>query len=129
MKRQRLLFLALIGAFIISALRNAPAVSAAERIRFEISIDAALVPQPVSGRLLIFMTSQIRPLEVIQPDFLNPRSVWVAGIEVRNMVAGKAVDVDPDALSFPAAFSTAPAGDYQAMALLDVNHSYTYDGM
>ena len=129
MKKQRYLFLALFVALIVSALTNAAAVSAAERIRFEISIDAALVQQPVSGRLLIFMTSQTKALEVVQPDFLNPRSVWLAGIEVRNMAPDKVVDVDPDALAFPDAFSVAPAGDYQAMALLDVDHSYTYNGM
>src|SRR5437867_4270889 len=129
MKKQRYLFLTLSVALIVGALTNAAVVSAAERIRFEISIDAALVQQPVSGRLLIFMTSQTRPLTVIQPDFLNPRSIWVAGTEVRNMVAGKVVDVDPDAHAFPGAFSTAPAGDYQTMALLDVDHSYNYNGM
>ena len=105
------------------------AVSAAERIRFQIEIDPGLAPLPVSGRLLIFMTNQTKPLEVIEPDFLNPRSVWLAGIEVRNLTPGQAVDVDPDVLAFPAPFSTAPSGDYQVMALLDVNHSYTYNGM
>src|SRR5438132_651868 len=99
MKKQRYLFLTLSVALIVGVLTNAAAVSAAERIRFEISIDAALAQQPVSGRLLIFMTSQTKALEVVQPDFLNPRSVWLAGIEVRNMAPGKVVDVDPDALA------------------------------
>src|SRR5260370_157020 len=114
--------LAFIAVFQIS-------ISAGERIRFQIGIDSALAPQPVSGRLLIFMTAQTKPLEVIEPDFLNPRSVWLAGVEVHNLTAGQTVEIDPDALAFPAPFSTAPAGDYQIMALLDLNHSYTYDGM
>jgi len=106
-------------------------VSAAERIRFQIVIDAALfqnVKQPVSGRLLVFMTNQTQPLEMIEPDFLNPRSVWIAGMEVRNLAPGQPIDFDPDTPGFPAGFSTAPPGDYQLMALVDTDHSYTYNG-
>ncbi|MDQ2976746.1 MAG: esterase family protein [Acidobacteriota bacterium] len=106
-------------------------ISAAERIRFQIGIDTALfqnAKQPVSGRLLIFMTNQATPLEMIEPDFLDPRSVWIAGMEVRNLIPGQPIDFDPDALAFPAPFSTAPSGDYQLMALLDTDHSYTYEG-
>src|SRR2546426_10092325 len=118
----RALFFALIA---LSPL----AISAAERIRFQIGIDPGLAPLPVSGRLLIFMTNQTKPLERIEPDFLNPRSVWLAGMEVHNLAPGQTVDVDPDVLAFPAPFSSAPSGDYQVMALLDINHSYTYNGM
>lgn len=106
-------------------------ISAAERIRFQIGIDAAtfqMAKQPISGRLLVFMTNQTQPFEMIEPDFLNPRAVWIAGMEVHNLTPGQTVDFDPDMLSFPAPFSTAPSGDYQLMALLDTNHSYTYNG-
>ena len=106
-------------------------ISAAERIRFQIGIDSAtfqMAKQPVSGRLLVFMTNQTKPFEMIEPDFLNPRAVWIAGMEVRNLTPGQTIDFDPDTLSFPAPFSTAPSGDYQLMALLDTDHSYTYNG-
>ena len=106
-------------------------ISAAERIRFQIGIDAAtfqMAKQPVSGRLLVFMTNQTKPFEMIEPDFLNPRAVWIAGMEVRNLTPGQTIDFDPDMLAFPAPFSTAPSGDYQLMALLDTDHSYTYNG-
>lgn len=128
--RQLYLSLALFLALIVSALFqvDVAADSATERIRFAVEIDATLSQQPVSGRLLIFMSNQKTPLEVIEPDFLNPRDVWIAGVEVRNLSPAQTIDVDPDALAFPGPFSTAPAGDYQVMALLDTNHSYTYDG-
>lgn len=106
-------------------------ISAAERIRFRIRIDSAtfqMAKQPLSGRLLVFMTNQTKPLEMIEPDFLNPRSVWLAGMEVRNLTPDHPIDFDPDALAFPAPFSTSPSGDYQLMALLDTDHSYTYNG-
>jgi hypothetical protein len=101
---------------------------AADGIRFKVSLNWTLTEEPVSGRLLIFMTSQAKPLEYIEPDFLNPRSVWITAVEVRNFAIGKQIEIDPDVLSFPAPFSTAPMGDYQFMALLDLDHSYTYDG-
>ncbi|MEP6920598.1 MAG: alpha/beta hydrolase-fold protein [bacterium] len=104
-------------------------VFAADRIRFEVALDPSLAPQPVSGRLLIFFTSNPNDVEVIEPDFLNPRSVWMAAMEVHNLAPGKSVEIDPDTLAFPAPFSTAPSGDYQVMALLDVDHSFTYNGM
>ena len=104
-------------------------IFAADRIRFEVAIDPTLASQPVSGRLLIFFTGNPNALEVIEPDFLNPRSVWLAAMEVHNLAQGSPVEIDPDTLAFPAPFSTAPTGDYQVMALLDVDHSFTYNGM
>lgn len=121
----RALTLALaVCAFVVA---NVCAASA-ERLRFRVQLSPELAAQPASGRLLVFMT-QSAPAQgdVLGVDFMNPRSVFVTGLEVRNLVAGKSVEVDPDALSFPAPFSQAPAGDYRVMALLDADHSYTYD--
>ena len=130
MRRQKSLVHSIIFSLAICALAfaNAFTASAAERLRFKVGVIATHAPQPVSGRLLIFMTNQEKPLRMIEPDFMNPRSVWIAAVEVHNLEAGKSIEIDPDALSFPAPFSTAPKGDYQFMALLDVDHSYTYDG-
>jgi enterochelin esterase-like enzyme len=127
MRRQKLSIQSIIFTLIVCALASVSAC-AAERIRFKVSINPALSSEPVSGRLLIFMTNQTKPVEMIEPNFLDPRSVFLTGLEVRNLEPGKSVEVDPDVLAFPAPFSTAPAGDYQLMALLDVNHSYTYNG-
>ncbi|MEP6925934.1 MAG: alpha/beta hydrolase [Pyrinomonadaceae bacterium] len=104
---------------------------AAEPLRFKIALDPTLSEpgQAVSGRLLIFMTAKTKPLDVIEPDFLNPEAVFVSGIEITNLEPGKSIEINPDVLSFPKSFSAAPAGGYQVMALLDTNHSYTYDGM
>jgi enterochelin esterase-like enzyme len=105
------------------------AVSADASIKFKIKIDPAMTADgPVSGRLLIFMTRQEKPLEMIEPDFTNPDAVWISGMEVTNFTADKPVLLDADDLSFPQAFSTAPKGEYQIQALLDVDHSYTYNG-
>ncbi|MDQ3817702.1 MAG: enterochelin esterase, partial [Acidobacteriota bacterium] len=122
---QSITFILLIYALSIArGLSSTPA----ERIRLRVDVAPALATEPLSGRLLIFMTSQAKPLETIEPDFLNPRAVFVTGLEVHNLTPGKPIEVDPDALSFPGPFSSAPAGDYQLMAQLDLNHSYTYNG-
>src|SRR5947209_18043835 len=130
MRRQKRFIQSIIFALLISAfaLAHVSGATVAERIRFKIDVAPALSSEPLSGRLLIFMTNQTKTLEMIEPDFLNPRSVFAAGIELHNLLPGKPVEVDPDALSFPAPFSSAPVGNYQLMALLDLNHSYTYNG-
>lgn len=104
--------------------------ASAEGVRFKIKLDAA-VPKdtiPISGRLLIFMTRGSQTPEILSPDFTNPEAVWVCAKEITNLEHGKAIEIDADELSFPRPFSKAPEGTYQVQALLDRDHSYTYNG-
>ncbi|HET9281732.1 MAG TPA: alpha/beta hydrolase [Candidatus Angelobacter sp.] len=55
------------------------------------------------------------------------RHVWFAAKEVSNLKENGVIDFDPDELAYPQPLSQAPAGDYQAMALLDERHIYSYD--
>ena len=105
-------------------------INAAEPVHFKIKIDASVIQhdEPLSGRLLIFMTNQTKPAEMIEPDFMNPNAVWIAGAEISDLQAGKSVEINADEIAFPSKFSDAPKGEYQVMALLDRDHSYTYDG-
>jgi S-formylglutathione hydrolase FrmB len=96
--------------------------------RFKINLDSQLSKEPLSGRLLIFMTNNPKPAEMIEPDFTNPDAVYISGTEITNLTAGSPIEINADELAFPRKFSEAPAGEYQVMALLDRNHSYTYDG-
>ena len=68
-------------------------------------------------------------MEVVQPSFFEFDKVWVAAREIRNLAPGETIEVNADTLAYPAPFSTAPAGDYQIMALLDVDHSFPYSEM
>lgn len=104
------------------------AAVSAQSVHFKINVDSSVAKQPLSGRLLIFMTNNPKPLEEIEPDFMNPNAVYISGTEIRNLEAGKPIEINADELSFPQKFSAAPQGEYQVMALLDTNHSYTYDG-
>jgi S-formylglutathione hydrolase FrmB len=106
-------------------------VLAKDGVRFKLKLDPEVSTDsaPISGRLLIFMTHNTKPLETIEPDFTDPGAVWISGTEITNLEAGKSIEIDADTLAFPAAFSNVPAGTYQIMALLDRDHSYTYDGV
>ena len=104
--------------------------SADAAVRFKVNLGSptALSGGTVSGRLLIFMTAKKEPMEMIEPDFTDPDAVWITAKEI-SAPANSAVWVDADETSFPAGFSSAPSGEYQVMALLDVDHSYTYNGV
>ncbi|HEY0426469.1 MAG TPA: alpha/beta hydrolase-fold protein [Pyrinomonadaceae bacterium] len=116
------LFFFIVFAFFLSG------ASLAQTVRFKVGADASVAQKPLSGRLLIFMTVNPKPLDGIEPDFMNPDAVYMTGTEISNLDANTTVEVNPDALAFPRKFSEAPAGEYQIMALLDQNHSYTYNG-
>src|SRR5918911_4935952 len=100
MRKQKPFVQSIIFSLFLCALALADAfnATAAERISFKVDVSAVHAYQPVSGRLLIFMTAQTKPLKFIGPDFLNPRSVWIAAVEVHNLEAGKFIEIDPDAL-------------------------------
>jgi hypothetical protein len=54
--------------------------------------------------------------------------IWIAAREVSNATSSTTIDLNPDDLVFPAPFSSRPRGNYQVMALLDLNHDYAYAG-
>jgi len=83
--------------------------------------------RPVSGRLLIFLAAGTGAKQVDENPF-SPSAVYVAARDVSDVSAGNSVEIDTDELAFPAGFSSLKPGDYQAQAVLDVNHSYNYNG-
>jgi len=87
-----------------------------------------LAPQsdaPVSGRLLIFLKAGSGDKEVSASE-LHPSDTWVCAREVRDLPPGSSIEVDADEMAYPRPFSTLSAGVYEAQAVLDVNHVYTY---
>lgn len=85
------------------------------------------VSTPVSGRMLIFLTAGSGAKEVDENPFA-PNSVYVTAKEVFDLAPGRSVEIDTDDVAFPGGFSSLKPGDYQAQAVLDVNHTYAYDG-
>src|SRR5215469_3327258 len=107
----------------------APVQLFAQSIRFHIKVASELGNTPVSGRMIVFLSSEKEPKEELSQGLgETTNQVWIAAQEIHDVKPGETVDVDPDRIAFPKPLSQAPAGDYQAMALLDVNHNYAYRG-
>src|SRR6185369_12048132 len=118
--------LLLIAAFVVIPTR---VTAEKQKLRFVVTLAPTLSSNPVSGRLIVFMTKSSESLQVIEPSLFDLSKVWVAAMEVHNLTPGKTIEFNGDDIASPAPLSTAPAGDYQLMALLDSNHSYSYSGI
>ncbi|HET7359064.1 MAG TPA: alpha/beta hydrolase-fold protein [Rhodanobacteraceae bacterium] len=92
--------------------------------------------QPVSGRLLVFAEAadvakkQAKGGVVTRVDTspFSPKQVSVAALDVDHLQPGATIDIDTDAIAFPAGFSALKPGAYVVQAVLDVNHDYNYSG-
>jgi S-formylglutathione hydrolase FrmB len=83
---------------------------------------------PVSGRLLVFVGLPSGDGATVDMNMMSPESVYVAAKEVSHLAAGESIDIDADDLVFPRPLSQAAAGAYRAQAVLDVGHTYNYEG-
>jgi len=96
-------------------------------LRFEVTISRTLGTVSVSGRLLVLLSTREPHWGYLTPGFgATTRKTWIAAREIDGVLPGQTVAVDADELAFPAPLSTAPPGDYYAMAILDVNHNAAY---
>jgi hypothetical protein len=127
MKSRRLLHVVLI-CLLATSVRFAAADSEGGPLRFTVRVGAG-IKAPVSGRLLVFFGPLQSASEEMTPGFgADAEKTWIAAREVSNVAPNTVLTLNPDELVFPAPFSTRPHGDYQVMALLDVNHDYAYAG-
>lgn len=85
------------------------------------------ITTPVSGRLLIFLKAG-QGAKSVNVDEFNPGAVFVAAKEIEYLAPGQSIDVDTDEIANPQPFSDLKPGDYQAQAVLDVEHTYNYSG-
>jgi hypothetical protein len=94
---------------------------------FKVSIADGLASKPVSGRLLIMMSTQDEPAEKLAPSFgPDAHSVWVTAKEISALTPQNPVTLDPDDLAYPDLFCKVPQGTYEIKAVLDVNHNFAY---
>lgn len=125
-----LLPFALSAALLLSTPpRSACAADAAKTgpLRFQVTLPKDVQPAGVSGRLLVFLSDAAEPRRTLGTGFI-PGSTWVAAMEVPHLGAGATIEMNPDAVAYPHPFSSAKPGRYQLMALLDQDHSYSYNG-
>jgi hypothetical protein len=94
---------------------------------FRVSVAPGLAGQALSGRLIVMMSNQLGAAGKLAPSFgPDAHSVWLAAKEVHDLTPQTPVDLDPDELAYPAAFCTAPTGNYKISAVLDVDHTFAY---
>lgn len=117
---------ALVFALCTAASISAQKAPAPEHVFFRVTV-APTLTAPVSGRLIIFLKPGFGDKEVTISEF-RPTETWVCAREIRDLAPGASVEVDANEISYPKKFSTLPAGNYEAQAVLDVDHSYNYGG-
>ena len=117
-KAVRLFFLPLLVSL-------ACAQTPTQHLFFRVTLDPGM--QTVSGRVLIFLEPGSGAKHVAANEF-KPSATSIAAEEVSDLAPGASIDVDVDGLAFPAPFSSLKPGTYQAQAVLDVGHTYAYDG-
>jgi S-formylglutathione hydrolase FrmB len=128
MQRNRLTLLCAVFLFCVTALAHSEACSDTPHPRFSISVDAGLTSQPVSGRLLVIMSTTLGSGNRLTPTYgPEAHSVWVAAKEIRGLTPQQPVTLDPDELAYPEPFCNAPSGTYHIKAVLDINHDFAYD--
>ena len=59
---------------------------------------------------------------------MSPTSVYVAAKEVDYLAPGDSIDIDVDDIVFPGPLRQAAPGSYRVQAVLDVHHTYNYEG-
>lgn len=120
----RTLLVVYAALFAGAQLRGQPSSAVAPAHVF-FRVQAPPSDTPVSGRLLIFLKAGSGDKEVSTSE-LHPTDAWVCAREVRDLQPGSSIEVDADELAFPRPFSRLEPGIYEAQAVLDVNHEYTY---
>lgn len=99
--------------------------SGAHAVAFKVTVDPQAAPQPVSGRLVVYVlrddanrSGKMTPVESV--FYAPPRPIY--GKDVHDLAAGASVTIDDSATWFLAKPSELPPGSYHAQAVLDRHH-------
>ena len=114
-------------ALNISAVFAQPSATPSSHTFFHVSLDRSF-SAPQSGRLLLFIAPPTGDGAAVDINMMSPESVYVAAKEVTRIASGETIDLDADDLVFPRPLSQAAKGKYRVQAVLDLHHSYNYDG-
>ncbi|MGA9669189.1 MAG: alpha/beta hydrolase-fold protein, partial [Terracidiphilus sp.] len=120
----------IVLAFSLQSAQAQSAASAPQHSFFHISLSNSF-QSPVSGRLILFigqLPADGKPADAVDMQMMSLTSVYIAAKEIPSLAPGTTVDLDADDIVFPAPLLQAPNGKYQVQAVLDVHHSYNYDG-
>ena len=128
MQRNRLVLFSLVFLVWGMSLVRAETCSDKPHPKFRVAVDAALATEPVSGRLLVIMSTKLGAGNRLAPTYgPEAHSVWVAAKEISGLTPQNPVALDPDELAYPDTFCNAPADTYHIKAVLDISHDFAYD--
>src|SRR5215471_6521100 len=128
--KRRILRLQFFSLLFFATLASAQIATSSQHVRFRVSLSPDLGNEAAEGRLIILLSTQKETARTIEPEMgLHDFKVWITAGEVTHLAPGSSVELDPDVLAYPEPWSHAPVGDYQVMAVLDVNHHYAYNGL
>ncbi len=119
----RMIYISMLAAALVASQASAQITLP---VRLDPSIGAAQ-----SGRILVFahkVDPGDKPSDSVDTTEFAPSDTAIAAREVAALQPGATATVDGDADTFPAAFSSLPAGTYRFQAVLDRNHTYNYSG-
>ncbi len=112
---------------LLAAWLAAAPTTATPHLFFRVTLGSGMGPN-ASGRVLIFLQAGSGAKQVQANEF-HPSATSIAAKEVTDLHPGQSIDVDVDSIAFPAPFSALKPGTYEAQAVLDVDHTYAYDGL
>ncbi len=118
--------LGVLTALLLAITGLAQKATPPEHLFFHVKLSANF-DRPASGRLMVFVQHATGAKQV-DMNQMDPTSVYIAARDVEAWTPGATVDIDVDNMAFPEPLSTAPIGDYEAQAVLDVDHTYNYVG-
>ncbi|KRE87407.1 enterochelin esterase [Rhodanobacter sp. Soil772] len=124
-----------LGCGLFAGVALARTDAPAAHSQFHVQLGSTLT-QPASGRLLLFATdakaaiaaAKDGKVDEVDANPFGATQASVAAREVSRLAPGQGVDIDADALAYPAGWSQLPPGDYFVQAVLDVDHNYNYTG-
>lgn len=114
-------------AFVQPTLVRSAPVSDARGALITVTVAPDLAAQPVSGRLLVFLSrNPLGTQTMLGPSYENLESVFIAGLEIHNLKPSEKIDIAANIKAFPRSLAAIPAGECHIQALLDVDHSFAY---
>ncbi len=92
---------------------------AAEPLAFSVQLSPEIAEEPVTGRLLVFLTQRSMGEPRMGPNWFRPEPFFA--IDVKNVRPGESRTIDDRADAFPEKLSKLPAGSYRIQAVLHHN--------
>ncbi|MBA3712859.1 MAG: hypothetical protein H0W76_10485 [Pyrinomonadaceae bacterium] len=111
-----------VSAVVILLLQVLVCSAAQSGVRFEVSFDKTIHPEPITGRVILIVARTELPEPRLQ---LAPNGVPIFGVDAENLQPGQAVVIDQTTFGHPVdSRAQLPAGDYYVQAVMNVYEKF-----